>query len=452
MIVQKFGGSSIASPSKMMGVFNIVKNTKSNIVVLSAIARTTNKLYEIARLLISNHVSTAKNLIDELKLEYFEFVKALFSENENFKQKATEIVNKYFEILSSIYINKISEYDEKNIVAIGEYLSTGIFHILLQSSGLNSLLLNSLEIIRKDENEIPDYNYASEQFNIIFQQNPDVDVFIVQGFICENSHGLTDNFERGGSDFTATIIGKVINASEIQIWTDICGLHNNDPRVVDNTFTVKELTYKEASELAFFGAKILHPKCIVPAEEKNIPILIKNTFCPNEPGTSISSNADRSTIKAVAAKDGITAIKIQSARMFMTYGFLSKVFAVFEKYKTSIDMITTSEVSVSLSIDENSFISEIENELKQLGNVEITTDQTIVCIVGDFLAKKPGLSNMVLNAIKQIPLRMISYGGSENNMSVLINTSDKKETLESLQKGLFTENYDNVELEPLCKN
>jgi len=443
VIVQKFGGTSVSSPAKLLGILDIISQNDARFVVVSAFSGTTDRLYEMAKLIISRQKSKAFQLIYELKREYLSYIYTLFPEIK-WRKKAQEAILELTDSLTKIYMENAGKEDVKSIVAFGEFVSTSVLHLFLKSVGKKSVLLNSLQLFRKDEKGNPDLSYTKSEIESILYQNSDVDVFILQGFICRNHEGNVDNFERGGSDYTATMLGNAINATQIQIWTDINGLHNNDPRHVENTYTINELSYREASELAFFGAKILHPRCIWPAEQKNIPIVLKNTFEPQYQGTVISSKAKKNSIKAVAAKDGVTAIKIRSAGMFMTYGFLSKVFAVFEKYKTAIDMITTSEISVSLTIDNTRRLALIVEELKNYGEIELIKNQSILCVVGDFLAEKKGLSGMILKSIKEVPVRMISYGGSENNISLLIKTEDKKRALRLMQKEIFSEKKENA--------
>jgi aspartate kinase len=350
---------------------------------------------------------------------------------------ARQLLQENFNYLESFTKDLFTIYEERALLAQGEILSTNLFQIYLQEQGVSSVLLDALEFMRIDKNQEPDEYYIQSNIKKELDKHSTINLFITQGYICRNVFGEIDNLKRGGSDYTATIVGAAVRAETIQIWTDIDGMHNNDPRIVEGTKPVENLSYNEAAELAYFVAKILHPTCVWPAQKYNIPVWLKNTMQPAAKGTVISEVSVSNRITAIAAKDSITAIKIRSGRMLNDYGFLRSIFEVFERYKTSIDMITTSEVAVSLTIDDDSRLSEIQEELTKFGTVEIDSNQTIICIVGDFLSENKGYAQQIFGALKDIPIRMISYGGSSNNVTLLINENQKKEALIALHKGLF---------------
>ena len=378
-------------------------------------------------------------LADNLESLYKQFIESLFSKvsEPSFKEETFEIIEAYLNGIRSYSKKLFSPFIERSILAQGELISTNIFHQYLKSEGKKSVLLNALDFMRTDSSGEPDQKFIEENLQFELSKHPKKNLFICQGYICRNAFGEIDNLKRGGSDYSASLIGAAIHAKSIQIWTDIDGMHNNDPRVVDNTQPIKELSFKEAAELAYFGAKILHPASIRPAEEKNIPVWLKNTLDPNAHGTLIHAENLTKGLKAVAAKEGITAIKIRSGRMLMAYGFLSNVFEVFERFKTPIDMITTAEVAVSVTIDEVTNLEGIVKELKNFGSVEVDQDQTIVCVVGNYSAEGMGYASKIFTALDKIPIRMISYGGSNHNVSVLIKTEQKKAALTALNKGVF---------------
>lgn len=378
-------------------------------------------------------------LADNLESLYKQFIESLFSKvtEPSFKEETFEIIEAYLNGIRSYSKKLFSPFIERSILAQGELISTNIFHQYLKSEGKKSVLLNALDFMRTDSSGEPDQKFIEENLQFELSKHPKKNLFICQGYICRNAFGEIDNLKRGGSDYSASLIGAAIHAKNIQIWTDIDGMHNNDTRVVDNTQPIKELSFKEAAELAYFGAKILHPASIRPAEEKNIPVWLKNTLDPNAHGTLIHAENLTKGLKAVAAKEGITAIKIRSGRMLMAYGFLSNVFEVFERFKTPIDMITTAEVAVSVTIDEVTNLEGIVKELKNFGSVEVDQDQTIVCVVGNYSAEGMGYASKIFTALDKIPIRMISYGGSNHNVSVLIKTEQKKAALTALNKGVF---------------
>ena len=436
MKVLKFGGTSVGSAERMQALVQLINDGAPKIVVLSAMSGTTNNLVEIATALYSKENEKARSLIDALNKKYDVVIKQLYK-TEAALNKGKELLDSHFDYLRSFTMDLFTVNEERAILAQGELLSTALFHYYLEEIKIDSVLLPALNFMRIDENEEPDLKYIEENIKPELAKYPATKLFITQGYICRNTFGEIDNLKRGGSDYTATIIGAAIHSEEIQIWTDIDGMHNNDPRIVDKTHPIAELSFDEAAELAYFGAKILHPTCILPAQQRNIPVHLLNTMQPEAKGTLISSKTTGDSIKAVAAKDGITAINIKSGRMLLAYGFLRAVFEIFERYKTPIDMITTSEVAVSLTIDNTKNLDAIKKELEEFCIIEVDTDLTIVCIVGNFTAEKQGYALHIFDALKNIPIRMISYGGSEHNVSILVDTKLKKDALVALNKGLF---------------
>lgn len=436
MKVLKFGGTSVGSAQRMKEVSNLILDGQKKIVVLSAMSGTTNTLVEISDYLYKRNPDAANETINKLALKYDAVIDELFS-TEEFKTKTRDIVTAHFDQIRNFTGNLFTLFEEKVVLAQGELLSTNMFTNYLLEKGVNAVLLPALEYMRVDKNAEPDTDYIKENLAKQLVNYPDTDIFITQGFICLNAYGEIDNLQRGGSDYSASIVGASIKAEEIQIWTDIDGMHNNDPRIVDKTAPVSHLHFEEAAELAYFGAKILHPTCILPAKLANIPVRLLNTMQPLAFGTLISNKTEKSKIKAVAAKDGITAIKIKSGRMLLAYGFLRKVFEIFESYQTPIDMIATSEVGVSLTIDKNKHLQEIIDELKKFGTVTVDTDMVIICVVGDLEMENIGFESNVLQAVKDIPVRMISYGGSNYNISLLVKSEDKRRTMQALSDQLF---------------
>lgn len=436
MKILKFGGTSVGSPQRMREVAQIIHNNERKIVVLSAVSGTTNALVNLSKHLHDKSHDTFYTELNTLKESYVSFVEELLTSPEHHKQ-GLEIVDAHFDQIAAFAKDVFTVHEERAILAQGELMSTALFSIYCKQENLNAALIPALDFMRINHEGEPDDYYIKVNLERLLESNKHVDYLITQGFICRNVYGEIDNLKRGGSDYSASIIGAAIQADEIQIWTDIDGMHNNDPRIVSNTRPITQLSFDEAAELAYFGAKILHPSSIRPAKDKNIPVLLKNTMQPEAEGTKISQISITRSIKAVAAKDNITAIKIKSGRMLMAYGFLRSIFEVFEWYKTSIDMVTTSEVAVSLTIDDNSHLSEIVADLSKFGIVEVDTDQTIVCVVGDFLAEKSGIGAQIFTALKDIPLRMVSYGGSKNNVSFLVHSSFKNQALQALNDHLF---------------
>ena len=405
-------------------------------VVLSAMSGTTNSLVEISNYLYKKNTDGANEVINRLEEKYMEHVEELFSTDE-YKKTTREFLAEVFKYLRAFTKELFTSFEEKNIVAQGEIMSTNMVVNYMKEQGYDAILLNALDFMRTDKNAEPDPNYIKEKLGAIMKENDGHQVYISQGFICRNAYGEIDNLQRGGSDYTASLIGAAIEAEEIQIWTDIDGMHNNDPRVVEKTEAVRQLHFEEAAELAYFGAKILHPTCIQPAKYAGIPVRLKNTMEPDAPGTIIDNVSVRGKIKAVAAKDNITAIKIKSSRMLLATGFLRKVFEIFESYQTAIDMVATSEVGVSMSIDNDAHLNEIVDELKKYGTVTVDTDMCIICVVGDLDWSNVGFETRATDAMREIPVRMISYGGSNYNISFLIRGADKKRALQNLSNELF---------------
>jgi aspartate kinase len=436
MKIMKFGGTSVGNPERMRDLIPLINDEERKIVVLSAMSGTTNGLVEITNQLFAGNIDNASNRIEEMRAKYIDVVNDLYT-FDGTRSIGHDIINSHFNFLTGLLQGVFTKIQEKAILAQGELISTTLFHLLLQERNIPSVLLPALSFMRIDKYGEPDLYYIEENLQRELKNLNDETIIITQGYICRNAYGETDNLKRGGSDFSASLIGAAINATEIQIWTDINGFHNNDPRFVENTHPIRNLSFDEAAELAYFGAKILHPSSVNPARERNIPVRLKNTMEPDDPGTLITGTCVLEDYKAVAAKDGISVIRIRSDRMLMAYGFLRKVFEIFEAYRTPIDMITTSEVSVSLTIDDSEFIGPIMKDLKELGSVEIEENQSIVCIVGDFRTERTGSAPEIFEALNTIPLKMISYGGSPYSISLLIDTGDKINALKYLHEHLF---------------
>ena len=434
--IMKFGGTSVGSPERMKALIPLITDNDRKIVVLSAMSGTTNSLVEITNLLYAGNITIATEKIEVLREKYHNTVDNLY-ESDQYRRTGHELIDSHFGYILNFTTRPFTKVQEKAIVGEGELISTAMVHNLLQERGIKSILMPALNFMRIDKDGEPDYFYIEENLKRELRKHDSKSILITQGFICRNAIGEMDNLKRGGSDYSASIIGAVLKVKEIQIWTDISGFHNNDPRFVENTRVIRELSFDEAAELAYFGAKILHPSSVNPARINNIPVRLKNTMEPEDEGTLITSNSQLMDYKAVAAKDGISALRIRSDRMLMAYGFLRKVFEIFEAYKTPIDMITTSEVAVSITIDNPQHINEIASDLRELGSVEIEENQTIICIVGDFRTQRTGSAPEIFEALDTIPLKMISYGGSNNSLSLLIDTINKKEALKLLSKHLF---------------
>ena len=436
MKVMKFGGTSVGSAARMKNVASLINDGEDKIVVLSAMSGTTNSLVEICGYLANNNPEGANEVINKLEGLYRKHINELYS-TEQYKQQTVELVKDVFNYLRSFTKQLFTSIEERIILAQGEIISTNMVTNYLKEQGVSTHLIAALDYMRTDKNGEPDSAYIKEKLTDVLANSPKVQIYITQGFICRNINGEIDNLQRGGSDYTASLIGAAVGASEIQIWTDIDGMHNNDPRIVEGTTAVRHLHFEEAAELGYFGAKILHPTCIQPAKFANIPVKLLNTMEPEAPGTTINNDADPGTIKAVAAKENITAIKIKSSRMLLAHGFLRKVFEIFESYQTSIDMICTSEVGVSMSIDNTKHLNEIVHDLKKYGTVTIDHNMCIICVVGDMDWENIGFEARAMDAMRDIPVRMISFGGSNYNISFLIKESDKKRALQALQDKLF---------------
>ena len=436
MKVLKFGGTSVGSAKRFKEVARIITTGQKDIVVLSAMSGTTNTLVEIAGYLYNRNVDGAKDTLASLHSKYNGVIRELFDKKES-AGKAQAYIDGVFRTLGEVTEEPFNDIAERVILSQGELMSTFLMTTYLEEQGVNVKLLSALSFMRTDAQGEPDLEFIRTELNQLLEKESGADLYITQGYICMNSRDEVDNLKRGGSDYSACIIGAVTGAEEIQIWTDIDGLHNNDPRVVEKTSAVRHLHFDEAAELAYFGAKILHPTCILPARYANIPVRLLNTMEPEAPGTLIDDVPDSGVIKAVAAKDNIVAIKIKSSRMLLAHGFLRKVFEIFETYRTSIDMICTSEVGVSLTIDDTRYLSEIIHDLKKYGTVSVDLDMCIVCVVGDMDWANCGFESAVMNALKDIPVRMVSYGGSNYNISLLVREEDKVATLRSLSQTLF---------------
>lgn len=436
MKVLKFGGTSVGSAQRMKDVARLIMDGEKKIVVLSAMSGTTNTLVEISDYLYKKNPEGANEIINNLEAAYRRHIDQLYCTDE-YKQKTLDFLKEEFNFIRSYTKDLFTLFEEKIILAQGEIISTNMMTNYLLEQGVNAVLIPALDYMRTDKNAEPDLNYIKDKLAQLLERMPQADIYITQGYICRNAYGEIDNLQRGGSDYTASLVGAAVNAEEIQIWTDIDGMHDNDPRVVDNTSPVRQLQFEEAAELAYFGAKILHPTCIQPAKYANIPVRLLNTMEPDAPGTLIATESESGKIKAVAAKDNITAIKIKSSRMLLAHGFLRKVFEIFESYQTSIDMICTSEVGVSMSIDNTKHLHEIVDDLKKYGTVSVDHGMCIVCVVGDLRWDNVGFEAKAVSALADIPVRMISYGGSNYNISFLIKEEDKKRALQALSKTLF---------------
>ncbi|UAY52490.1 aspartate kinase [Ferruginibacter albus] len=437
MKVMKFGGTSVGKPERMHEVSKLItKDEESKIVVLSALSGTTNSLVAISDALSKNDKKAAKEKIDTLEGHYHNFIKELVTGDAAYA-KAKTIVAEHFEFLNITLKISHNEALYKDILAQGELLSTKLFCLFLEEAGIDHQYLAALDFMRIDEHDEPALDTIKTLLEQTLKQYPDKKIFITQGYICRNAKSEVDNLKRGGSDYSASLIAAATNSTVCEIWTDIDGMHNNDPRIVNKTRPIEQLSFDEAAELAYFGAKILHPTCIWPAQLAKVPVKLLNTMQPEAAGTTIQEEASSDGVKAVAAKDGIIAIKIKSSRMLLAYGFLRKIFEVFEKYRTSIDMVTTSEVAVSLTIDNDAYLSQIVEELKTFGTVEIDNDQTIVSIVGNEITETEDLLENLFETLKGIPVRMVNYGGSRHNISILIPKAFKEQTLQQLNKGLF---------------
>ena len=437
MNIMKFGGTSVGSAERIKSVARLTSSYEGKkMVVLSAMSGTTNSLLEIADYLTKRNTDAAHEKINLLEKKYNKVASELFSSAE-FREQGEALLREHFSYIRSFTRDLFTANEVKCVVAQGELLSTSLFDLYCHETGIDSMLIPALNFMRIDRDQEPDQFYIKENLNRELEKYPSNLFFITQGFICRNAFGEIDNLKRGGSDYSASLIGVALNARDIQIWTDIDGFHENDPRFVKTTHPIAELSFDEAAELAYFGAKILHPSTILPAKVAGIPVIIKNTLNPEAAGTTITDKVSGKGIKAIAAKDGITAIRVKSGRMLLAYGFLRKVFEIFEIYKTSIDMITTSEISVSVTIDSTEQLPRIIDDLKHYGSVETDPDQTIISAVGEGIAEGSDAAQSVFAALSGIPIRMISFGGSQHNISILIPSSFKKQALNALSAHLF---------------
>ncbi len=437
MKVMKFGGTSVGKPDRMQHIVSLVNKEKEPvIVVLSALSGTTNALVEISEQISRGDRKAAQKAIDKLEAHYLAFIKELVKKEESFA-RAKAIVAEHFEFLNIILKISFSEALSKDILAQGELLSTKLFCTYLEEQGIPHQLLPALEFMSLDHYDEPQIGSIKVKLSQLLKEHKSKKLFITQGYICRNAKGEVDNLKRGGSDYSASLIAAAINASVCEIWTDIDGMHNNDPRIVRKTKPIEQLSFDEAAELAYFGAKILHPASIWPAQQYNIPVKLLNTLQPQLKGTTITQEAGSVGVKAVAAKDNIIAIRIKSSRMLLAYGFLRKIFEVFEKYRTPIDMITTSEVAVSLTIDNDENLKQILRELEPFGTVETDKNQVIISVVGNQIAQTEAMVKKLFGSIMNIPVRMVSYGGSPHNISLLVPAEYKTQILQQLNKGMF---------------
>lgn len=435
--VMKFGGTSVGKPERMHSIAQLItKESQPTIVVLSALSGTTNVLVSIGEALAAGDRNLAKQHIDKLEAHYQQFIKDLVKTDAAY-QKAKSIIAEHFEFLTIILKISFSDALNKDILAQGELLSTKLFSTYLEEKNIPHALLPALEFMTIDGNDEPQLGSIKVKLAQSLQQHKDKKFFVTQGYICRNVRGEVDNLKRGGSDYTASLVAAAVNASVCEIWTDIDGMHNNDPRVVKKTVPIEQLSFEEAAELAYFGAKILHPTCIWPAQQEKVPVKLLNTMQPEAAGTTIRQEAGSVGVKAIAAKDGIISINIKSSRMLLAYGFLRKVFEVFEKYRTSIDMVTTSEVAVSVTIDNGSHLQQILKELEPFGTITVEENQTIVSVVGNEIAQTPHILSNLFESLSTVPVSMVSYGGSKHNVSILVPSSFKTQTLQLLNKGLF---------------
>lgn len=439
MKVLKFGGTSVGTPERIKRVAQLISNDEAKIVVLSATAGTTNTLEEISTLLYNNEIEQAKDLINVLEFKFINFINDLYH-NSIIKQRAVDYILSRFNTLWKYTKGTFNKIENKEILSLGELISITLMSLYLDETGIKNSLLPALDFMRTDINGEPDLEYIEEKLQNSLDLHKGCKLFITQGFICRNAYGEVDNLQRGGSDYTASLIGAAIYADEIQIWTDIDGMHNNDPRIVEQTRPVRELNFDEAEKLAYFGAKILHPYCIYPAKARNIPVRLLNSMQPDAPGTLISNKSDDGKIKAVAAKDGITYIKIKPVHDVRSHVFLSKVFDIFAQHKTQVDMVTSSDVGISVTVNNKEHLAQIIKELKKYATVNIEDNMVIICVVGDLRWENIGYEASIISALKDIPVRMISYGGSNSNVSLVMKADDKKRALQSLNSNLFIRN------------
>lgn len=433
----KFGGTSVGRPERMQHIASMVtKETEPVIVVLSALSDTTNALVEIGTFMANGDRVSAKQAIEKLEKHYQSFIKELLND-KTYVEKAKAMVAEHFEFLTIILKISFSESLSKDILAQGELLSTKLFSIYLEEKGIEHQLLPALEFMSIDQYDEPQIGSIKVKLSQLLKKHKSKTLFVTQGYICRNARGEVDNLKRGGSDYSASLIAAAIGASVCEIWTDIDGMHNNDPRIVKKTKPVEQMSFEEAAELAYFGAKILHPASIWPAQQYKVPVKLLNTMQPEAKGTLITEKAGSVGVKAVAAKDNIIAIRIKSSRMLLAYGFLRKIFEVFEKYRTPVDMVTTSEVAVSLTIDSAVHLKEIVKELEPFGSIEVDKNQVIISVVGNEISQTEAMVKKLFGSIMNIPVRMVSYGGSPHNISLLVPVEYKNQILQQLNKGMF---------------
>lgn len=438
MKVLKFGSACLASADMMKQVANVVVSVDRCMVILSAMKGTTKSLEEISNYLYRKNIEGANEEINKLETRLFTEVSGLYS-NETSKTQAIGFVSETINYIRSFTKDLFTLFEERIVLAQGELISSGLFELLLkEKQGDKVVLLQAADFMRTDKNKEPDPLYIKEHLIDLIEQNQPSSYFITQGYICRNAYGEIDDLRTvGGSDYSASLIGAALGVSEIQIWTDLDRMQNNNPDVVATARTIEQLSFDEAAELAYFGDKILHPSCVLPAKMANIPVRLMNLYLPEAQGTLISNNTEQGTIKAVAAKDNIIAIQIKSGKMLLAHGFLRKIFEVFDYYQTSIDMIVTSEVGVSVTIDNSRNLQQILDDLKKFGTVSVDEDMTLVCIVGDLDWKNVGVEAKVLDAVRELPIRMISYGGSNYNISFLLRKENKIAALQLLNEKLF---------------
>lgn len=436
----KFGGTSVGTAERIKHVATLIQDGERNIVVISAMGSTTNVLVDIANCFYHKEPDEAKHILEQMRQGYAAEIDKLYDKPET-KEKAQALIDSCLDTVWSFAKGPFTMFDEKTIVAQGELMSAGMVAFYLEEQGVPAVHLPALDFMRITKDSEPDMEYIEHKLQMRLDPYPETLIFITEGFICRNAFGEIDNLLRGGSDYSASIIGAAIHAREIQIWTDIDGLHNNDPRFVRHTVPVRQLNFDEAAKLAHFGAKILHPECIEPAKRYNIPVRLLNTFTPDAPGTLISNFAEKGRIKAVAAKDGIIYIKILSMRVYPNPEFLNRVFDSFARYRVPVDLISTSEASVSVAVEENKCPMDAIHAIERFALIQIDRGMVIVCVVGDLEWQNIGFEARIINALKDIPIRMISYGGSSSNVSLVLRASDKVRALEALNSRVFFDEH-----------
>lgn len=436
MKVLKFGSAAIGSVDKIQAVASIVEKEKNNIIVLSSIKGTAETLAEISKYLYNKNQEGAFELINQLDDTYTSLISDLF-ETEEYRVKALKFIRWRIDYIRSFSKDLFTLFEERIVMSQGELISTDIFSFYFSERGTKAITIPALDFVRTDKNSVPDQDFLKEQLGPLLNVSEDVDLFMTQGYICRNVYGEIDDLRKGGSDYTASLIGSSLKLEEIQIWADVDVMQNNDSRYIKGTKAIRKLNFDEAAELTYFGEKILHPSSILPAKIANVPVRLKNTMNPDAEGTLISNDTDPGVIKAVAAKEGITVIQVRSAKMLLAHGFLRRILEVFDDYQTPIDMLTTSEVGVSITIDDARRLRDITDDLKKYGTVSVDEDMAIVCVIGDLNWLNIGFESQIADALKDIPIRMISYGGSNYNMSFLVRKKDKEKSLNLLNNKLF---------------